>query len=77
MQKKDDQYLRIRKWKENLCYGRRKPLNLWYIDSGCSKHMIGDKDKFISFNKTKKEKNVIFGNNTHVTLIGKWIVMLK
>jgi hypothetical protein len=20
----------------------------WYVDSGCSKHMIGDKDKFLT-----------------------------
>ena len=28
--------------------------NLCYINSGCSKHMIGDKDKFMSFNEIKK-----------------------
>jgi hypothetical protein len=25
----------------------------WYIDSGCSKHMTGDKDKFLSISKRK------------------------
>ena len=29
--------------------------NVWYIDSGCLKHMTGDKDKFMSFNEINKE----------------------
>jgi hypothetical protein len=26
----------------------------WYVDSGCSKHMISDKDKFFTLRKEKK-----------------------
>jgi hypothetical protein len=26
----------------------------WYVDNGCSKHMMGDKDKFITLRKEKK-----------------------
>jgi len=51
--------------------------NLWYIDSGCSKNMTGDKYKFIYFIEIKKEKNVTFGNNTPATIKGKETVMLK
>ena len=51
--------------------------NIWYIDNGCSKHMIGDKDKFMYFNEMKKEKNVTFGNNTLASIKGKGTVMLK
>jgi hypothetical protein len=32
------------------------------IDSGCSKHMTGDKDKLMSINK-RKTRNVIFEND--------------
>ena len=27
----------------------------WYIDSGCSKHMSGDKSKFISLSENNQE----------------------
>jgi hypothetical protein len=33
-----------------------------YIDSGCSKHMTGDKDNFMSISKSKT-RNVTFGND--------------
>jgi len=39
--------------------------------------MIGDKEKFMYFNETKKEMNVTFGRNTHATIKGKEIFMLK
>ena len=26
----------------------------WYVDSGCSKHMTSDKDKFLTLRKEKK-----------------------
>lgn len=51
--------------------------NMWYIDSGCSKHMRGDRDNLMSFDEIKKEKNVTFGNNSRVIIKGKCIVMLK
>ena len=34
----------------------------WYLDSGCSKHMTGDRNKFITFDE-KKTGNVTFGND--------------
>ncbi|KAH9310682.1 hypothetical protein KI387_025717, partial [Taxus chinensis] len=43
--------------------------NQWYIDSGCSSHMTGDRNKFISL----KEVNgsiVKFGDNATTRVIG-------
>ena len=34
----------------------------WYLDSGCSKHMTGDKSKFLSIS-FKKEGHVTYGDN--------------
>ena len=51
--------------------------NQWYIDSGCSKHMTGDKEKLHSYNALEKEKNVSFGNDTLVVIKGKGFVCLK
>jgi len=39
--------------------------------------MIGNKDKFMSFNEIKKEKNVTFGNNSLVAIKGKGAVLLR
>ena len=43
---------------------------LWYLDSGCSRHMTGDKSLF----KTLKEKvgdYVTFGDGSHAQVLGK------
>lgn len=48
----------------------------WYIDSGCSKHMIGDQSKFTSLNKEKRG-NVTFGNDVPSKVIRKCIVSLR
>ena len=34
----------------------------WYLDSGCSRHMIGDKEQFNKFD-AKDEGHVTFGEN--------------
>eukprot|EP00253_Pinus_taeda_P026039 PITA_26039 len=51
--------------------------NQWYIDSGCFKHMTGDKYKLLPYNDLEKEKNVSFGNDTQVVINGKGFVYLK
>ena len=51
--------------------------NQWYIESGCSKHMTGDKNKLLSYNALEKEKNVTFGNDSPVVIKGKGSVFLK
>jgi hypothetical protein len=47
----------------------------WYIDSGCSKHVIGDKDRFVI---VKKENNgsASFGNDNSTKIIGKGTINL-
>eukprot|EP00253_Pinus_taeda_P025092 PITA_25092 len=51
--------------------------NLWYIDSGCSKHMTVDKEKLESYSALEKGKKVSFGNDTPATIKGKGIARLK
>jgi hypothetical protein len=46
----------------------------WYIDSGCSTHMTGDQNKFISLNK--KGGSVAFGDDSSVKILGKGVVNL-
>nr|GEV81748.1 copia protein [Tanacetum cinerariifolium] len=52
----------------------RQKVNLepdeWIQDSGCSRHMTGNKDLFSSY-KTFNEGNVLFGSNTKSKIIGK------
>lgn len=42
----------------------------WYIDSGCSHHMLGDKIKFLYLKKTK-DGHVILEENTPAKVLGK------
>ena len=43
---------------------------LWYLDSGCSHHMIGDKSLFKSF-KEKVGDCMTFGNGSYAQVLGK------
>ena len=36
---------------------------MWYLDSGCSRHMTGDKSRFLELNP-KREGVVTFGDNS-------------
>ena len=47
--------------------------NHWFVDSGCSRHMTGDQNKFISLNK--KNGNVSFGSGS-AKITGKWTATL-
>eukprot|EP00253_Pinus_taeda_P006914 PITA_06914 len=51
--------------------------NQWYIDNGCSKHMIGDKEKLESYTALEKGKKVSFRNDTPAAIKGKGIAQLK
>ncbi len=48
----------------------------WYIDSGCSKHMTGDKSSFMSLSENKSV-NVTFGNDAPGKIKGKGMVSLS
>jgi hypothetical protein len=59
-----------------LVLSAKKQKHPWYIDSGCSKHMTGDKDKFMSLSKGKT-RNVTFGNDEPGKIKGKGMVSLS
>ena len=48
---------------------------LWYFDSGCSRHMIGDRSLFKVF-ESKKGGNVTFGDGRKSQIKGKGIISL-
>ena len=48
---------------------------LWYLNSGCSKHMIGDRSLFKVF-ESKKRGNVTFGDGSKSQIKGKGIISL-
>jgi hypothetical protein len=47
----------------------------WYIDSGCSKHMTGDKNKFLTLRK-EKNGSVSFGNDNSSKIIGEGTIRI-
>jgi hypothetical protein len=47
----------------------------WYVDSGCSKHMTGDMDRFLTLKK-ERDGSVSFGNDNSTIIIGKGTVKL-
>ena len=49
--------------------------NLWHLDSGCSKHMIGDQTKFITLKYNKGK--VTFRDNMSSKIIGKGTVVVN
>ena len=52
-----------------VCLKSRDSLNKWYLDSGCSKHMTGDRTKFRTF--TPKESGfVTIGDNSKRKILG-------
>jgi hypothetical protein len=59
-----------------LVLSAQRKMNPWYIDSGCSKHMMGDKGKFLSLSE-RKLGNVTFGNDARGKIKGKGMVILS
>jgi hypothetical protein len=72
--------VKVWKKKENdkcgLVFSAQRQKKPWYIDSGCSKHMTGDKSKFLSLRKSKS-RNVTFGNDAPGKIKGKEMVSLS
>ncbi|GJX59877.1 copia protein [Tanacetum coccineum] len=56
--------------KSNIFPGVDLEPDEWIKDSGCSKHMMGDRKLFSNY-KAYNEGNVIFGSNLHGNIIGK------
>jgi hypothetical protein len=72
----------VKVWKKKaddkcgLVLSAQKNKNPWYIDSGCSKHMTGDKSKFLTLSENKS-RNVTFGNDAPGKIKGKGMVSLS
>ena len=49
---------------------------MWYLDSGCSRHMTGDKRKFISL-ELKDGGKVTLGDNTTCRVLGTGTIKLS
>jgi hypothetical protein len=47
----------------------------WYVDSGCSKHMTGDRDMFLTLRK-ERDGSVSFKNDDSTKIIGKGTVRI-
>jgi hypothetical protein len=48
----------------------------WYVDNGCSKHMTGDKNMFLTLKK-ERDGSVSFGNDNSTKIIGRGTVKLR
>jgi hypothetical protein len=72
--------VKVWKKKENdkcgLVLSAQRQKNPWYIESGCSKHMTGDKGNFISLSEIKSG-NVTFRNDDPGKIKGKGMVSLS
>ncbi|XP_068487013.1 uncharacterized protein [Phaseolus vulgaris] len=64
----------------NLCFMAKKEddsssetlkesMQQWYLHSGCSKHMTGDKSKFLSIS-FKQEGHITYGDNNKGRILG-------
>lgn len=51
-----------------------KKNDVWYIDSGCSRHMCGNKEWFITFTNTNISGSVTFGDGGQAGIKGKGTV---
>jgi hypothetical protein len=67
---------KLRDDKCGLVLSAQRQKNPWYIDNGFSRHMTGDKSKFLSL-KESKSGNVTFGNDAPGKIRGKGIVSLS
>uniref|UniRef100_A0A2N9I3Q3 CCHC-type domain-containing protein n=1 Tax=Fagus sylvatica TaxID=28930 RepID=A0A2N9I3Q3_FAGSY len=54
---------------DEVCLISKSTKNKWFLDSGCSRHMTGDKNKFTSLT-LKDGGNVKFGDNSKGKIIG-------
>jgi len=52
-----------------ICLRAKEKHKSWYLDSGCSRHMTGEKSMFLTL-ATKEDGNVTFGDNKSSKIIG-------
>ena len=52
-----------------MCLKSTRIKSEWYLDSGCSRHMTGDKEQFNKLN-AKDGGHVTFGDNAKGKIIG-------
>ena len=52
-----------------MCLISKSTKDKWFLDSGCSRHIIGDKNKFTTLSP-KDGRNVTFGDNSKGKIIG-------
>ncbi|KAH9716801.1 hypothetical protein KPL71_021583 [Citrus sinensis] len=55
---------------DDLNEGLKKKKNIWYLDSGCSRHMTGNYAWFSSFTKIENGGDVSFGDNSKGKILG-------
>lgn len=53
---------------ECLLFNKKK--EMWLLDNGCSRHMIGDKRKFFNLKKRQNGEYVAFGDNRKAFIKG-------
>jgi hypothetical protein len=58
-----------------LALQAKKKKHGWYVDSGCSKHMTGDRVRFLTLKK-ERDGSIYFGNNDSTKIIGKGTVII-
>jgi hypothetical protein len=59
----------------SLAQQAQRIISDWYVENGCSKHMIGDKNRFISLKK-ERYGSILFGNDNSAKIIGKGTIKL-
>ncbi|KAL8092978.1 hypothetical protein AgCh_035017 [Apium graveolens] len=68
--------IKKRAFQKRVCLKVHVPRNKWIIDSGCSRHMTGDKSKFLSL-VSKEGGLVTLGDLNTVKIIGKGTIVAK
>jgi hypothetical protein len=53
----------------------KKKKHGWYVDSGCSKHVTCDRDRFLTLRK-ERDGSVSFENDDSTKIIGKGIIRI-
>lgn len=49
---------------------------MWYLDTGCSKHMCGEKEAFSSLDESFRS-SIKFGNSSKISVMGKGKVTIQ